>query len=53
MKAMAYIKKTACDDLSLKDFQEQWKACSPADQDTLREWAVAEGQVLGIEVEAK
>jgi len=51
MKAMAYIKKTACEDLTLKQFQEQWAALSPEDQDKLREWAREEGKVLGIDVE--
>lgn len=51
MKAMAYIKKHACGDLSLKEFQEQWAALSQEDQDTLREWAREEGKALGVEVE--
>jgi len=51
MKAMAYIKKTACDDLSLKEFQEQWSSMSPEDQEELREWARAEGKIVGVDVE--
>lgn len=51
MKAMAYIKKTACDDLTLKEFQEQWASLSPADQEELRKWAREEGKVNGVDVE--
>ena len=53
MKAMAYIKKTACADLSLSDFTSEWKSLSEDDQNTLRRWAVEEGQALGIEIEEK
>lgn len=51
MKALSYIKKTACEDLSLKDFQAEWARLSEADQETLRQWAVEEGAALGVEVE--
>lgn len=51
MKAMAYIKKTTCDDMSLKDFQAAWASMSPADQEELREWARAEGKIVGVDVE--
>lgn len=48
---MAYIKKTACDDLSLKDFQTAWSEMTPAEQEELREWARAEGKIVGVDVE--
>lgn len=51
MKAMAYIKKNACPDLALAEFTAEWKALSEADQAALRQWAVEEGQALGIDVE--
>lgn len=51
MKAMAYIKQNACADLSLKEFQEQWSSMTPAEQEELRQWARAEGKVVGVEVE--
>lgn len=51
MKAMAYIKGTACKDLSLAEFREQWAAMSDTEQEELREWARAEGKLFGIEVE--
>jgi len=49
---MAYIKKEACNDLTLGEFSAQWKALSEADLTTLREWANDEQRVLGIEVPA-
>lgn len=51
MKAMGYIKQNCCADLSLKEFQEQWTGMSPAEQEELREWARAEGKLVGVEVE--
>jgi len=39
---LTYIKRNACADLSLQDFQAQWKLCSEEDQATLREWALTE-----------
>lgn len=48
---MAYIKKTACDDMSLKEFQTQWANMTQEDQEQLREWARAEGKVVGVDVE--
>lgn len=66
MKAMAYIKKEACPDLSLlellegevevvvislKEFQEEWAKLTPEEQETLREWARAEGKIVGVEIE--
>lgn len=51
MKAMAYIKTTACPDMSLKDFQIAWTEMTPAEQEELREWARAEAKIVGVEVE--
>jgi hypothetical protein len=48
---MGYIKQNACNDLTLQEFQTEWKKLSPEEQEQLREWARAEGKVLGIEVE--
>lgn len=51
MKAMAYIKKTACDDLSLKDFQTAWAEMTADEQEQLRVWAREEGKVVGVYVD--
>lgn len=51
MKAMAYIKKTACDDMSLSEFTAEWNAMTPDEQEQLREWAREEGKVVGVDVD--
>jgi hypothetical protein len=51
MMAMAYIRTTACADLTLKEFQAQWTTMTTEEQEKLREWARAEGKGLGIEVD--
>ena len=48
---MAYIKTTACADLSLKEFTAEWASMTPAEQEELREWARAEGKIVGTEVD--
>lgn len=51
MKAMVYIKTTACPDLGLKEFTAEWNRLTSEDQEEIRQWARAEGKVVGVEVD--